>query len=419
MSRTKLVVTALCTGVGLCLVSTPLLAQSMQNDPTEKPISKPALSPAQLRFSESPDRAEPQYLANSTTGTVLYVYLDLAPEFQDHLERVEFFVDGKLSATEKVVPYDAMGATPKGANALRVEPGKHSVAAKMYFHNAEPAQIEAPFTAQGQSSKDPKNSNPVMPVTGKRGPEGQLKASGPLTITKDNAVVQGLDIKGRVIIKANNVTLKNSRVVSGNAWAGITVLPGFGGTTIDRVHVTSGTPRRDANAGLTGVGDNAGKFGTKHGDNVTVTNSVFDGYGDGIKVANFSLYHNNYVKMLRAPGEKTHVDGFQASGRTQFTITGNEIVQTTGGGHNAAIFIQSFTGKKENPVDGVVVRGNTMSGGSYTFHTEDGKKTHGHIKGILVERNTFKKPNRYGACHYASPNIRGNCGKYQDGSPAR
>ena len=69
-------------------------------------------------------------------------------------------------------------------------------------------------------------------------PEGTvLTASGSITVKKNGAVVDARDITGSISVKANNVTIKRTRVTNGG-YHSIRIFDGFRGTVIEDVSIT-------------------------------------------------------------------------------------------------------------------------------------------------------------------------------------
>ncbi|NLJ53934.1 MAG: hypothetical protein GX344_07365, partial [Intrasporangiaceae bacterium] len=73
-----------------------------------------------------------------------------------------------------------------------------------------------------------------------------LSPSSGLTVTNDGAVIDGLDVSGRIIVAAGNVTIRNSRVSTDTDLYPIHIQSGTTGTLIEHVEVD--------NLGGTGLG---------------------------------------------------------------------------------------------------------------------------------------------------------------------
>jgi hypothetical protein len=66
-----------------------------------------------------------------------------------------------------------------------------------------------------------------------------LGKSGDRTITRDGAVINGLSVSGSIIVQANNVTIRNSRITASGGFA-IHEPNGYGGLTVKDSEVSGG-----------------------------------------------------------------------------------------------------------------------------------------------------------------------------------
>jgi hypothetical protein len=237
-----------------------------------------------------------------------------------------------------------------------------------------------------------------------------LKASGSVTVTRAGAVIEDLDVRGSITVRANDVTIRNVRVRAGSSF-GITVAKGVHGTLIDHVDIEMSG---DATAAVGGLGDHDGSHSTKPGDNVTVRYSHLHGNGDGIKAVNFGLYEHNYIHMRRPAGSTRHIDGIQSSGRSSWTARYNWVDQAYSGGFNSAIFVQAYTGTKDVASRDITIADNWVNGALYTIQTEDGKDGRsGLLRNIQIEDNVFYRDYKYGA-YRPRGDVRGNGGHWAD-----
>lgn len=301
------------------------------------------------------------------------------------------------------------GATPDGAKPGDGKPGADKPGADKPGDGDVAAPVEQP-----KPVKDRVNRNCAS--AGQAGPQGRpglsnpgaLKPSGTVVVTQNGAVVENLDVRGHVDVRADNVTIRNVRITT-NSRLGISVKKGHAGTKIRHVEIIMGGPGKTIDAGIGGVGDHVGAKGKSVGSNMTVENSYIHGNGDGIKIANYSTYRGNKIFAAKHKGSPLHVDGMQASGRHTFSVTYNDIAVHAGSA-NAPLFIQSWTAKANRDVHGVYVACNVFEGGVYGFHTEDGKGTdQSYFKGITAENNRFTTRHKYGKYHLDGP-VNGNIG---------
>jgi hypothetical protein len=254
-------------------------------------------------------------------------------------------------------------------------------------------------TSDERSQRTPSSAPGDRPSAVNTGvePGVRLAPSGSLTVRKDGTVLENLDVRGSITVAADDVTIRNVRVRSNSRAYGINVAQGYGGTLIEHVEVQMGVGGTSGNGAIGGMGDHVRDSAKEAGDNVTVRHSYIHGIADGIKAANYGLYEHNYIRMRRAAGSVKHIDGIQASGRTDWTARYNWIDQAYSGGHNSAIFLQSYTGATDTHVYNVVMEKNWVNGGVYTLHFGDGKKAPGPwLHNIIVRDNIFYRDYKYG-----------------------
>jgi len=248
--------------------------------------------------------------------------------------------------------------------------------------------------AAGQASASTQSVAAAKPGSTNTGvPAGTtLKVhNGNLTITKDGTIVEGLDIKGSVYVKANNVTIRKSMIRGGPAsktQQGI-VVSWWGNTNIK---VEDSTIRADYPSywqdGISGGNITATRLNISRvvdsikviGGNVTLTNSWLH------ENAHFSPDPNQ-------SDNQTHDDGIQVTGGKNITISGNTIE----GAHNSALMVGQ--GKT---VANVTISNNWLSGGGCTVNvTQSGVGT--PIQGMVIKNNQFGPGNHGTACPMRLP----------------
>lgn len=253
------------------------------------------------------------------------------------------------------------------------------------------SNLAGPITSKtvttGSTVPPPDNIRPTATNTGVR-PGVTLTPAGEIVVTQDGAVVSAMDCT-RIDVKANNVTIQDCRISYTGTSYGIQVESGYTNTTVRYCTVIV-------------LGDGAGdtsNAGIQTRDHSLVEWCNVSGAGDGIKIWDYSEYRYNYIRMVRPATSKHHLDGMQASGRTEFYVHHNDSQALIADGGNSGIFIQAFTGQYDKPVENVVVENNWLNGGNYTFFTEDGKDTHGWIKNMIARNNILGPDHRYGYRH--------------------
>ena len=211
------------------------------------------------------------------------------------------------------------------------------------------------------------NANTTGPV-GAGLSYGDLTASGGMTIKTANAVIEKLDISGLVTVDANNVTIRNCRIISGNIY-GVRIEDGVTGLTIEYCEI-SGTTHNSA-----GVN---GNYDTLRYCNIY-------SFQDGLKIASNSVMEHCYIHDLyHEPG--MHNDGMQNSGNGTNIIIRHNTVQALYQSQTAAIKITTNTG----PIDNILIEGNFLSGGSYTVYVTDKGNGHGPPTNITFNENVWE-----------------------------
>lgn len=178
-----------------------------------------------------------------------------------------------------------------------------------------------------------------------------LKPSGSLTVTTNGAVIDGLDISGALVIKAANVTVKNTRIVSGSDFWVVTNQGS--GTKFDHVTVAG----KGTASTVTGQSGIVGGQGTYNAVDVS-------GVENGFVPGNGSVIQNSYVHGLAAPGSP-HYDGIQIDGNVNnVKITGSTIINNQT--QTSAVMVDNGDG----PATNIVVDGNRLIGGGYTVYAD-------------------------------------------------
>jgi hypothetical protein len=196
---------------------------------------------------------------------------------------------------------------------------------------------------------------------------GDLTASGGITISADNTVIEKLDISGGVSIKADNITIRQCRITSPGIYA-VTVDAGTQGLTLEYCEL---------------VGTQYNSAAMVSFD--TIRYCDISRFQDGLKMSGNSVIENNYIHDLyHEPG--MHNDGVQNSGNSSNIIFRNNTVQALYQTQTAAIKITTNTG----PIDNILIEGNFLSGGSYTVYVTDKGNGHGPPTNITFKNNVWE-----------------------------
>ncbi len=206
-----------------------------------------------------------------------------------------------------------------------------------------------------------------------------LRPSGPLVVTEDAAVIDGLDVEGCLQVRAHRVTIRRTRIRC-PSWYGIRVHGDFRGTIIEDVEID-------------GLGSTH-SIGVSGGD-LTLRRANIHNIGDGVRVGSNSLYEGNFIHDL-AIGNGSHNDGMQVTGTTiRATIRGNTINHVRR--QTSAIIVKADLG----PIRDILIEGNWLNGGSYTLYAYS---TPAHVtEGITVRNNRFGRDHIYGPVATKNP----------------
>jgi hypothetical protein len=233
-----------------------------------------------------------------------------------------------------------------------------------------PSQPPAPSPSPPPPSSSP-SEFPNASSTGV--PAGWAPAqttNGNLTVTQNGAVIENRLVTGSILVRAQNVTVRNSWVygqiynqVSGQAYNGMliedtTIGPptGVGSQTSGGIGVAGYTARRvkiiNSKEGFRvgGYNNSGGKLG-----GVTIEDS--------------------FVR-LAGTGDCPHSDGVQGYDEPPRTVIRHNTIDLSGlGCTTGAIYVGN-----DNP-DLITIQNNLLAGGSYTMRLQEGAGTYDHVSG--------------------------------------
>ena len=214
---------------------------------------------------------------------------------------------------------------------------------------------------------------------------------GDLTVTQAGTVIDSMDIRGFVTIKAPNVVIKNS-IIRGQATTSQRALVS---STLDTASVTitdselAPTSPSSYVDGLRGWNITARRVNTHH---------VIDSahlWGRGNVVIEDSWLHDN-LHLDSDPqwgGKPSHDDSIQIQEGSNIRIRNNTIT----GAFNTGI---QFT-QDRGPVWDVDVTGNYLDGGGCTVNFAE--KDRGAFLGITITGNTFGRTTKHEGCAIIAP----------------
>ena len=245
-----------------------------------------------------------------------------------------------------------------------------ATAASFFLAVALIVGVQAPAMATPIPAGFPNESN-----TGLTDPSALKFHNGDLNVTQDGAVIENLEIHGRVEIKAKNVVMRNVWVYTSDFWT-IFVRPGAS------LLIEDSEIGHPAYVGWRGLG----------GENVTARRIDVHHVEDGFKAGINSLYERVYCHDLASPSASPHFDCFQDDGGNgNYTVRNSTLDARRPNGTvgNAAIILGADLG----PISNVVVEGNYLNGGNLIVMVDAG--AYPAPKNILFRDNAFGRDVRY------------------------
>lgn len=221
-----------------------------------------------------------------------------------------------------------------------------------------------------------------------------LRASGPVRVTKAGTVIDGLDVRGDISVEANNVTIKNTRVIAVGTWA-IIQRSGASGLTVQ-------------DSDMHGNGTDQMQFAIlNQGGNITIARNDISVISDGISTS-VGLIVDNYLHDPKLfPGD--HLDMIQSDegpgGGGSLTIRHNTMINTYEQTSALALF-QDFGVQHD-----ALIENNLMAGGGYALYAGAGAKGKSYnIKIInnVFSRTVFKNGGYWGPAAYWDAGGSGN-----------
>jgi hypothetical protein len=230
--------------------------------------------------------------------------------------------------------------------------------------------------------------------------------NGDQTITTAGAVLDGLDVHGRVIVKAPNVTIKNS-IIRGTDQGGkyglVDNMSGSVGLKIYDSEIVATNPNWSVN-GIMGWNFEL------HRVNIHNTVDQVSIAGDNVVVADSWLHGNLWYANDPDHTDGSHDDNIETVSGNHILITGNVMEDAS----NAAIMITQGRAAMSD----VTITNNRMDYGDCTVNVST--KGKGPIQGFTISGNVFGTNTTISRCAVYSPdspaNMSGNT--YTDGVAA-
>ncbi|WP_206185023.1 hypothetical protein [Thermoactinospora rubra] len=236
-----------------------------------------------------------------------------------------------------------------------------------------------------------------FPNAGTTGPSQgtKLTKSGPLKITKDGTVIENLEVHGDIDIYADDVVIRNTRVIgTGGNWA-VLQRKGHSGLRIEDSEI-SGDGRNRTQVGVLNQG---GMLTVLRSDIHTITDGIYTDQG---------VIEDNYLHdPVYFDGD--HTDMITTSGGppkgAKLVIRHNTVINTLDQTGAIALF-QDFS-----VVHDVLVEGNYLAGGGYSLYGgagKLGKSSNIKIVGNVFSRAVWPKGGYYGPVAYFDMDGPGN-----------
>lgn len=188
--------------------------------------------------------------------------------------------------------------------------------------------------------------------------------TGSMTITQDGAVIDGKDVNGCLNVKADNVTIKRSRIRCHDYFP---------------VWIEGDTGLQVIDTEIDGTGEN--KVICIASENYTALRVNCHGMGDGPRLGDNTNVVDSYVHGLVSCGE-CHTDGMQSVGGVGIVVRHNTVENPFN--QTSCIIIKPDFG----PLRDVLIEDNLFNGGGYTVYGGTSDSSVDHIRYL---NNRFRR----------------------------
>ncbi|WP_214409871.1 hypothetical protein [Sphaerisporangium fuscum] len=246
---------------------------------------------------------------------------------------------------------------------------------------------------------------PSARTTGPK-PGTQLRVVGETTVKKAGEVVEGVEIHGKLNIEADDVVVRNVRVVGQGDWA-IIQRQGVSGADISDVEIMGdGTTKVD-----TAVLNQGGQISVRRANIHTVSNGIVTDHGviEDCYLHDFKEFPGDHVDAIQIGGSPMKGLSLTVRHNTVF----NQVAETS-----AIIIGQDFSRTHD-----VLIQNNLLAGGGYTIYGGEGKfgvPTDIRIVDNIFSRRFFPKGGSFGPVAYYTDKGKGNAftgNIWEDGKP--
>lgn len=208
-----------------------------------------------------------------------------------------------------------------------------------------------------------------------------------------NTVIENAFVEGQLDVRASNVTIRNSKIVSTSLY-GIKIDDNALNTVIEDVDVIG----EQGYIGVAGAGYHATRLDVR-------------GFEDGFLCGSNSTIEYTYVHSL-AVGPTTHNDAIAIESGSQIVIRGNNLdwdrEQTSA--------LNVATDYRGGTISNVTVEGNRFAGGTYSLYIR--RSGGGPVAQIIVRNNTWVRNSAvYGPYSIDTQITDWGANHYSDGAP--
>lgn len=172
---------------------------------------------------------------------------------------------------------------------------------------------------------------------------------GDLWVTTPGAVIENLHVTGSIEVRANDVTIRNTKV-EGGIWNQENDAVQYGGLLIEDTEVGPASPGPDTPEVAIGT------------SGYTARRVEIHGVTDGFRVAGPNVrIESSFVVLSDVPGECPHLDGVQGYGGGDNVIVHGNTIDARGSCSTSAVFMASASPH-------IDLQNNLLLGGAYSIH---------------------------------------------------
>jgi hypothetical protein len=222
-------------------------------------------------------------------------------------------------------------------------------------------------------------------------PGTSLKPTDGFTAKTNNAVYDGLDIRGTVTVTATNVTIKNSKISNVGFW-GVDIEGGS--VTLQNVEIDCG---------------HTGSKGIING-NFVATRINIHNCEDGVFADRDFTIRDSYIHDL-ATSPTAHNDGIQSIDAINITIEHNRIDATD----TSAIWLNNNSGGQL--AQNAIVKDNLLGGGGWTLYCPADPSTNVQILNNAFSTKFFPKVGLFGPATDCADEIQSGNVYHESGEP--